>query len=165
MPDPSSLRGHLLRFVSLAPGRVDHVPAFRIAIGLAIPLTVLLVTDQITWAMYAGFGAFTGIYSRYEPTRVRLRRQALIGTLLTLCVTLGAALAELGASIPDPAASWVSLVIAALVAGGAATLVTARGIRPGGAVFPLFAVAAVAAAPPAAPVWAAALAAGLRSEE
>ena len=161
MPDPSSVRGQLQRFVSLAPGRVDHIPAFRIALGLAIPLTVLLVTDRISWAMYAGFGAFTGIYSRYEPTRVRLRRQALIGTLLTLCVTLGAALAELGASIPDPAASWVSLVIAALVAGGAATLVTARGIRPGGAVFPLFAVAAVAAAPPAAPVWAAALVAGL----
>lgn len=161
MPDPSSLRGQLQRFVSLAPGRIDHIPAFRIALGLAIPLSVLLVTDNISWAMYAGFGAFTGIYSRYEPTTVRLRRQLLIGALLTACVTLGAALAQLGQSIPELASSWLSLVVAALVAGGAATLITVRGIKPGGAVFPLFAVAAVAAAPPAAPIWVAALVAGL----
>src|SRR5690625_7231156 len=102
MPDPSSLRGHLLRFVSLAPGRVDHIPAFRIALGLAIPLTVLLVTDRISWAMYAGFGAFTGIYSRYEPTRERARRQPPIRPLPTLCGTPGAAPAEPGASIPEP---------------------------------------------------------------
>lgn len=96
MPDPASLRGQLQRFVSLAPGRIDHIPAFRIALGLAIPLSVLLVTGSISWAMYAGFGACTGIYSRYEPTTVRLRRQLLIGALLTGCVTLGASLARLG---------------------------------------------------------------------
>ena len=161
MPDPASLRGQLQRFVSLAPGRIDHIPAFRIALGLAIPLSVLLVTGNISWAMYAGFGAFTGIYSRYEPTTVRLRRQLLIGALLAGCVTLGATLAQIGESIPELASSWLSLVVAALVAGGAATLITSRGIKPGGAVFPLFAVAAVAAAPPAAPIWVAALVAGL----
>lgn len=161
MPRSVSIRASLRGFVSLAPSRVDHIPAFRIALGLAIPLAILLVTENITWAMYAGFGAFTGIYSRYEPTAMRLRRQVLIGALLTLCVTLGATLAQLGESISEAASSWLALVVAAVVAGAAATLVTARGIRPGGAVFPLFAVAAVAAAPPAAPIWVAALVAGL----
>lgn len=151
---------HLRRFVSLAPSRIDHTPAFRIAVGLAIPLTVLLATGRVEWAMYAGFGAFTGIYSRYEPTRVRFRRQSLIGALLTLCVGVGAALAQLGERIPEVASSWLAMVAAALVAGGAAVLITVRGIKPGGAVFPLFAIAAVAAAPPAAPVWGAMAVAG-----
>lgn len=151
---------HLRRFVSLAPSRIDHIPAFRIAVGLAIPLSVLLATGRVEWAMYAGFGAFTGIYSRYEPTRVRFARQSLIGALLTVCVGAGAALALLGEHIPEVASSWLALVAGALVAGGVAVLITVRGIKPGGAVFPLFAIAAVAAAPPAAPVWVAMAVAG-----
>lgn len=159
-PPTAGPSAHLRRFVTLAPSRIDHIPAFRIAVGLAIPLTVLLVTGHIQWAMFAGFGAFTGIYSRYEPTSVRFRRQSLIGALLTACVGAGAALAQLGEHIPEVASSWLALVAAALVAGGAAVLVTVRGIKPGGAVFPLFAIAAVAAAPPAAPVWVAMAVAG-----
>lgn len=108
----------LRRFASLAPSRIDHVPALRIAVGLAIPLLVLLATDRIEWAMYAGFGAFTGIYSRYEPTGLRFQRQAMIGALLTVCVGGGAVLAQLGESIPEAASSWLALAAGALVAGG-----------------------------------------------
>lgn len=86
--------------------------------GLAIPLLVLLATDRIEWAMYAGFGAFTGIYSRYEPTGLRFQRQAMIGALLTVCVGGGAVLAQLGESIPEAASSWLALAAGALVAGG-----------------------------------------------
>lgn len=157
MPDTSPARARLKRFVSLAPSRVDHIPAFRIAVGLAVPLAVLLLTDRVEWTLYAAFGAFTGIYSRYESTGLRFRRQTLVGALLTVCVGIGAALAQYGRQLPGAGDLWLNMVVGALVAGGAATLITQRGIKPGGAVFPLFAVSAVAAAPAAAPVWLAVL--------
>ncbi|MGP9536516.1 FUSC family protein [Brachybacterium sp. AOP43-C2-M15] len=161
MPSASSrIRDTARRTLSLAPGRVDHIPAFRIAVGLAIPMAVLLLTDRAEWAMYVGFGAFTGIYSRYEPTGMRFRRQCLAGGILTACVTLGAVLAQVGESMPPVAESWLALVVGAVVAGAAATVVLVTGLKPGGAIFPLFAVAAVGAAPPAAPIGAAFLVAG-----
>src|SRR5699024_1992437 len=109
----SRIRASTARLLSLGPSRVDHLPAFRIALGLAIPLSVLLVTGHVEWAMYVGFGAFTGIYSRYEPTRMRFRRQSMAGALLTVCVTIGAALARLGESMGDAAESWTVLGIGA----------------------------------------------------
>ncbi|HEX7349756.1 FUSC family protein [Brachybacterium sp.] len=161
MPSASSrIRASATRLLSLGPSRVDHIPAFRIALGLAIPLSVLLVTGRVEWAMYVGFGAFTGIYSRYEPTRMRFRRQSMAGVLLTVCVTLGASLAQVGESMGGTAESWTTLGVGSLVAGLAAAVVLKLGLKPGGAVFPLFAVAAIASAPPAAPIWAAFLIAG-----
>ncbi|MGP5364792.1 FUSC family protein [Brachybacterium tyrofermentans] len=157
---PSQIKSTVGRLVSLGPSRVDHIPAFRISLGLAIPMVVLLLTDHVAWAMFVGFGAFTGIYSRYEPTRMRFHRQALAGAMLTLCVTLGAALARFGESLSPTAESWTTILVGAVVAGVAATVVLARGLKPGGAIFPLFAVAAVGAAPPAAPIWVAFLVAG-----
>jgi hypothetical protein len=157
MPGTASPAARLRGLLTLAPARVDHIPAFRIAVGLAIPLAVLLLTDHIAWAMFAGFGAFTGIYSKYEPTRARFRRQSQAGIMLTLCVTLGAGLAQICEVLPEVAASWLVIVVGALVAGGSAAFVTSRGLKPGGAIFPVFAVAAVASAPVAAPFWGAGL--------
>ena len=153
----SSSPSRLHRLVSLAPPRYDHIPAARISLGLAIPLATLLLTGHLGWAMFAGFGAFTGIYSRYEPTRDRFRRQSQAGAMLVLCVTLGALLAQISAAVPGTAAQIGTIVVTALVAGGSAVVVSSRGLKPGGAIFPVFAVAAVASAPPAAPVWVAAL--------
>lgn len=111
----SRIQASTARLLSLGPTRVDHLPAFRIALGLAILLSVLLVTGHVEWAMYVGFGAFTGIYSRYEPTRMRFRRQSMAGALLTVCVTIGAALARLGESMGDAAESWTVLGIGSVV--------------------------------------------------
>src|SRR5690606_25805577 len=123
-------------------------------------MTGLLLTDRIEWAMLIGFGAFTGIYSRYEPTRLRFRRQCAAGAMLTLCVTLGATLARLGEGMPAALESWVNLLVGAVIAGLAAVFVLSRGLKPGGAIFPLFAVAAIASAPPSAPIGVAFLLAG-----
>ena len=157
MPPSSSRVARLRSLVSLAPPRYDHVPAFRIAMGLAIPMAVLLATGHLGWAMFAGFGAFTGIYSRYEPTRDRFRRQSLAGAMLVLCVMLGAALAQLTALFPATLAHVLVIVVTALVAGGSAVFVSSRGLKPGGAIFPVFAVAAVASVPVVAPFWVAGL--------
>src|SRR5699024_8426913 len=129
----SRIQASASRLLSLGPSRVDHLPAFRIALGLAIPLSVLLVTGRVEWAMYVGFGAFTGIYSKYEPTRMRFRRQSVAGALLTACVTIGAALAQLGESLSDRAESWLALGVGSVVAGLAATVVLKLGLKPGGA--------------------------------
>lgn len=120
--------------------------------GLAGPLAVLLATDHLAWALFASFGAFTGIYSRYEPTRLRLRRQILMGVVLTGCVVLGSVVSHLGATWGETGSVVLRLLVPPLVAGGVALLVRRRGIRPGGALFAVFAVGAVAAAPPSAPV-------------
>ncbi len=69
------------RFLRLGPSRADHLPALRITAGLAVPLACLLLAGRIDWALYVGFGAFTGIYSRGEPTRLRAQRQALMGVV------------------------------------------------------------------------------------
>ena len=154
MPSPTvRIQETAQRMLSLGPSRVDHIPAFRIAAGLAIPMIVLLVTGHVSWAMYVGFGAFTGIYSKYEPTRMRFRRQSLAGAMLIICVTIGATLAQLGESMDSTIESWMTLLVSSVVAGLTATFVLAKGLKPGGAIFPLFAVAAVASAPPAAPIW------------
>ena len=83
-------------------------------------IEVLLLTDRIEFAMYVGFGAFTGIYSRYEPTRARFRRQLLAGAMLTVCVTIGAAVAQLAPKMPETLSSWVVILVGALVAAAAA---------------------------------------------
>ena len=153
MPRTASPLARVRGLLTIAPARVDHIPAFRIAVGLAIPMAVLLVTGRIEFAMYVGFGAFTGIYSRYEPTRARFRRQLLAGSMLTVCVTIGAAVAQLAPRMPEALSSWLVILVGAMVAGGSAIFVTSHGLKPGGAIFPLFAIAAVASAPPAAPIW------------
>ena len=150
----------LKRFLRLGPSRADHLPAFRITAGLAVPLICLLLIGRIDWALYVGFGAFTGIFSRGEPTRLRARRQALMGVILTLCVTVGATIASIGEHIPAVAELWISLVVTSVVAGVVAVVVRVRGIRPAGSLFAVFSVAAVASAPPAASIPVAALLAG-----
>ena len=144
MPRTASPLARVRGLLTIAPARVDHIPAFRIAVGLAIPMAVLLVTGRIEFAMYVGFGAFTGIYSRYEPTRARFRRQLLAGSMLTVCVTIGAAVAQLAPRMPEALSSWLVILVGAMVAGG-------------GAIFPVFATAAVASAPSVAPFWIAGL--------
>ena len=158
IPSPGVVTDRARTFWSLAPSRRDHIPAVRIAAGLAGPLIILLLLDRTPWAMYAAFGAFTGIYSRYEPTRQRFARQSFIGVMLTLSVGVGAAVSQLGATVlPETWTPIVILLVGAFTAASSATIITAKGLKPGGAVFPVFAVTAVATAPPAAPIWLATL--------
>lgn len=160
MPVPTALRERTRRLVSLAPSRVDHIPALRIAVGLAVPLAVLLATGHVDWTMYASFGAFTGIYSRYEPTALRFRRQSVMALMLTVCIGLGATLASLGPMLGEHGLPWTAVVLGALVAAVSATVIERLGIKPAGALFPLFAVAGISAAPAAAGVGTALLIAG-----
>ena len=147
VPPRPTLSVRWRRFLEVAPARVDHIPAFRIALGLAGVLAVLLALGRPELCLYGSFGAFTGIYSRYESTRRRFRRQSLVGLLLTGCVMVGVALSWWRAADPGVLASAAALIVPALVAGASATIVTAQDIRPRGAIFPALACGAVAAMP------------------
>lgn len=157
-PVPPRPAARTLRsLLTVAPGRADLVPACRIAAGLAGPLVLLLVAGHLSWALFASFGAFTGIYSRYEPTAMRMRRQATMALVLVASVGIGAVIAHVRADAPSWAGTALVLTLPPLVAGLSAVLVRVRGIRPSGGLFPLFSVGAVASAPVSAPVWVALL--------
>ncbi|MGO2861234.1 MAG: FUSC family protein [Brevibacterium sp.] len=132
---------HVQEFFRIPPSERDHIPAFRIALGVAVPLLVLLFIDRLDLAVYAAFGAFTGIYARFEAPRSRLRRQSIAAGILVVCVGIGALLGALDASI------WVLIVVTSLVSGfGAATALRFR-LKPGGSIFFIFATGAVGSIP------------------
>lgn len=132
---------HLQEFFRIPPGERDHIPAFRIALGVAIPLLVLLGIDRLDLAVYAAFGAFTGIYARFESPRSRTRRQSIAAAVLVVCVGIGALLSSLGASV------WVLVVITSLVSGAGAAIALRFRLKPGGSIFFIFATGAVGSIP------------------
>src|SRR6187200_1670116 len=60
---------------SMAPGNKDHHVATRCAIGVFVPLITLVLLDRLDLAIFASFGAFTGIYGRNEPHAKRFGLQ------------------------------------------------------------------------------------------
>lgn len=141
---------HVREFFRLAPAQRDHIPAFRIALGVGAPLLALLALGRLDLAIYASFGAFTGIYGRFEARRARAARQAIAGGLLTASVAVGAVLAALGADV------WALTAVTALVSGAGAVTAARFGLKPSGSIFFIFATAAVGSVPHGAPVWLAA---------
>lgn len=138
-------------FFRLHPSERDHLPAFRIALGIAIPLLVLLAAGRLDLAIYAAFGAFTGIYARHEPRRSRVVRQSIAGGLLTASVLVGALLSRLDAGV------WIIAIVTSVVSGLGAVLAARFGLKPAGSIFFIFACAAVGSVPHGAAVWLAAL--------
>lgn len=137
---------HVQEFFRIPPGERDHIPAFRIALGVAIPLLVLLGIDRLDLAVYAAFGAFTGIYARFESPRSRTRRQSIAAIILVVCVGIGATLSTAHASI------WVLIVVTSLVSGLGAALALRFRLKPGGSIFFIFATGAVGSIPHGSPV-------------
>lgn len=127
--------------LTLAPARRDHWPAARIALGVAVPLLLLLWLGRLDLSVYASFGAFTGIYGRHEPWASRLRHQLQAGALLSASVGLGLWLAHQGAG------AVVTVAVTALISLGTALLSLSLGLRPAGALFFVFCVGVIAAIP------------------
>ncbi|MHA6602039.1 FUSC family protein [Corynebacterium coyleae] len=121
----------------MGPARRDHIPAFRTALGVAIPMFTLLALGRLDLAIYANFGAFTGVYGRHATSEVRLKHHILAGTALTLMVTLGATIAWFDLS------PWVLLIVTSIASSVWATIALATDMKPTGSVFVIFAVAAV----------------------
>lgn len=128
---------HFSPLFEMGPARRDHIPAFRVALGVAIPMFTLLALGRLDLAIYANFGAFTGVYGRHATRQVRLKHHILAGCALTLSVTLGATIAWLDLS------PWLLMVATCLVSSAWATVALANDMKPTGSVFVVFSVAAV----------------------
>ncbi|MGW0325430.1 FUSC family protein [Nocardia sp. NPDC003183] len=122
------------RFVT----EIDHLPAARVFVGLAIPGLVLIAVGRTDLLIYAVFGSFTGMYGFAESPRRRLIHQSEAAVMLVGAVGAGILLARLHA----PPAVLVSAV--AVFAAVASPITDRLGLRPEGPFFGIFAFGAIA---------------------
>ncbi|MDQ4503559.1 FUSC family protein [Sinomonas sp. ASV322] len=135
---------HELLF-SIGPARRDHQPALRVALGVFLPLLTLTLVNRLDLAIFASFAAFTGIYGRNEPHRIRVVAQARAGLLMLgviFAATLAARLSPGGALDP-----WWTVAGTTLVAWLCSVLAGLWRLRPAGSLFYIFAFAAVSSLP------------------
>ncbi|QCB99001.1 FUSC family protein [Arthrobacter sp. PAMC25564] len=146
---------HFKEIFRLTPARNDHHPAIRTAVGVGVPLLVLVLAGRIDLTIFASFGAFTGIYGRNQPHRQRLVHQAKASLLLLLFIFAGAVCAHAGIG------PW-GIVIGTTLVAGLGTLGTGFGrLQPAGSLFHIFAFGAISSVPSQPPVWQGMLAAAL----
>ncbi|MFJ7751564.1 FUSC family protein [Arthrobacter sp. NPDC097144] len=131
----------------IGPAHNDHQVAIRCGLGVGLPLLVLLGMDRIDLAIFASFGAFTGIYGRNEPHRQRLGHQLRAGFLMLLVITAGALTSRI-----DPS-TW-DIVLGTSIVAGLGTLASGFWrLRPAGSLFHIFAYAAISSVPNQPPLW------------
>ncbi|WP_162144876.1 FUSC family protein [Arthrobacter castelli] len=134
-------------FFTMAPSQRDHYPAARIALGIAVPLLVVLAIGRIDLTIFAAFGAFSGIYAKAEIAGRRFQHQSIAGFILVACLGLGGAYASIGAS------PWAIVITTAVVAGAGSVAADYWRLKPPGSLFFVFAFAAVASLPEVPPWW------------
>jgi hypothetical protein len=145
----------LAEMFRIAPGNKDHHPAIRCAVGVFVPLTTLVLLGRLDLAIFASFGAFTGIYGRGEPHGTRFAVQLRAGLLMLLVIFLASLAARMGGAwgIDETATTWILVLATTLVAGGCSVAVSWWRLRPAGSLFHIFAFAAIASIPNQPPLW------------
>jgi hypothetical protein len=140
---------------TIAPGNKDHHVATRCAVGVFVPLIILVLLGRTDLAIFASFGAFTGIYGRGEMHRKRLFIQMRAGSLMLLVILLAALSARAGQALglSDTAATWTQVAATTLVAGACSLVIARWRHRPAGSLFHIFAFAAIASIPSQPPLW------------
>ena len=120
----------------------------RAATAVAVPLLILWAVGRLDLAAYATFGAFTALYGRNEPYRLRIRSVSVAAVALVLAIALGTVVAVLG----EPLALLVPLLV--VVVAGGTLLATTFQLLPAQPLFFVFALLVCAAVPtPADEVW------------
>ena len=148
---------------SIAPSNRDHDPALRCAVGVFVPLITLVLLGRLDLAIFASFGAFTGIYGRGEQHGTRFAVQLRAGLLMLLVIFLASLAARVGPALglDAVAGSWLLVLTTTLVAGTCSVAISWLRLRPAGSLFHIFAFAAIASIPHQPPVWQAMLVAVL----
>ncbi|MEO3934868.1 FUSC family protein [Micrococcaceae bacterium Sec7.4] len=141
----------LAEMFTMAPGNKDHQVAVRCAVGVFVPLITLLFLDRLDLAIFASFGAFTGIYGRNEPHAKRFGLQLRAGALMVVVMLLAALTARAG--LPAAETLWLQVFATTLVAGVCSLIVAWWRLRPEGSLFHIFAFAAIASIPNQPPLW------------
>lgn len=113
----------------------------RAALAVAVPLFVLFALGRLDLTAYATFGAFTALYGRNEPYRVRVRTLTVAALALLVSIAAGTGLAVLGEPLPLVALALV------VVVGGGTLFVTVFQMVPPQALFFVFALLVCAAVP------------------
>jgi len=110
-------------------------------VGLLVPGLALLAGGRPDLIIYAVFGAFTGMYGRGEPPRLRVRHQAQGAAVVVAGVAAGVVLSS------QHARPWI-LVAATVAFAAIGSLVADRLVlRPEGPFFGIFALGATATIP------------------
>ncbi|MEH0109403.1 FUSC family protein [Tersicoccus sp. MR15.9] len=128
-------------FFRFGPAQADHLSAARIAVGVAVPLLIVMLLGRTDLAVFAAFGSFTGIYAKRETLRRRMFHQSLAGLVILVCLAIGLGCAH--AQVSGPTIVLVGSVVAAVGAVIAANV----GFKPSGSVFFVFAFTSIAALP------------------
>ncbi|OMH32257.1 FUSC family protein [Tersicoccus sp. Bi-70] len=128
-------------FFRFGPAQADHLSAARIAVGIAVPLLLVMILGRADLAVFAAFGSFTGIYAKRETLRRRVVHQSLAGVIILICLALG--LSSAHAQVSGLSIVLIGAVVAAL----GAVVAAAVGFKPSGSVFFVFAFTSIAALP------------------
>ncbi|GAA3678447.1 FUSC family protein [Arthrobacter ginkgonis] len=128
----------------LAPANEDHFIALRVALGVFLPLTFLIVIDRMDLAVFVVFGAFTGVYGRVKGHRDRLNAQLRAGALFWVVILAAWLSSALLVEHGTQAGLWTLVGLTTVVAGACALAAAYLRIRPGGSLFHIFAFAAIA---------------------
>lgn len=134
-------------FFRVGPYRDDHFPALRAAIGIAIPLLLLLILNRTDLSLFAVFGAFSGVYGRMSTYRERLFQQSQAVLIMLLTIVTGLSVASLDLS------PWILVILTALAAAALTILATVLRFGPVGGFFAIFAFAAISHSPPLPSFW------------
>ena len=140
---------------SIAPANKDHHPALRCAVGVFVPLLTLVLLGRLDLAIFASFGAFTGIYGRGEPHGSRFFLQLRAGLLMLLVILLASLAARAGGAwgLDSAGTTWLLVLATTVVAGGCSVAISWLRLRPAGSLFHIFAFAAIASIPNQPPLW------------
>ena len=139
----------------IGPGNKDHHPALRCAVGVFVPLLTLVLLGRLDLAIFASFGAFTGIYGRGEAHGTRFVLQLRAGLLMLAVILLAtlAASATAALELDGAGAAWLLVPATTLVAGACSLIISWWRMRPAGSLFHIFAFAAIASIPNQPPLW------------
>ncbi|HAP90341.1 MAG TPA: FUSC family protein [Arthrobacter bacterium] len=140
---------------SIGPGNKDLHPALRCAVGVFVPLITLVLLGRLDLAIFASFGAFTGIYGRGEHHGSRFFLQLRAGLLMLLIILLASLAARAGGAwgLNETSTVWLLVLATTLVAGGCSVAISWLRLRPAGSLFHIFSFAAIASIPNQPPLW------------
>jgi hypothetical protein len=133
----------------------DARAALRVGVSVGLPLLVMVLADQIQFAVYAAFGALTSLYGHNERAGRRIETQAVAGAALV--VTLACAVVYATTHAPF----WLLPLMLAGAVVGAGTLGTIMGWVPRGEMFFILVLLVVAGIPLSPDELASAIGAGL----
>ncbi|WP_426625094.1 FUSC family protein [Leifsonia sp. McL0607] len=114
---------------------------FRAAAAVAVPLLILWAVGRLDLAAYATFGAFTALYGRNEPYRLRLRSVSIAAVAMLVSISLGVLVAVAGEPL------WLVTVLLVFVVVAGTLLATAFQLLPTQPLFFVFALLVCAAVP------------------